>query len=104
MLENLLKNCVDALCDKGGKIEVNANLKGSDVIIYISDNGKGIEKHLIKKIFEAGVTTKKRGWGLGLSLVRRIVVDYHKGKIKVAKSIVNKGTTFEIILPIYQED
>lgn len=103
VLENLLKNCVDALCDKGGKIEVIASVKNSDVIILVSDNGKGIDKHYLNKIFEAGVTTKKRGWGLGLSLVRRIIVDYHKGKIRVAKSVVNKGTTFEIILPIYQE-
>ena len=104
VLENLLKNCVDALSDKGGKIEVVAKIKNTDVLIFVSDNGKGIDKHIVNKIFEAGVTTKKRGWGLGLSLVRRIVVDYHKGKIRVAKSVVNKGTTFEIILPIYQEN
>ncbi len=104
VLENLLKNCVDALCDKGGKIEVIAKIKNSDVLILVSDNGKGIDKHFINKVFEAGVTTKKRGWGLGLSLVRRIVVDYHKGKIRVAKSVVNKGTTFEITLPIYEEN
>ncbi|MBI9031079.1 HAMP domain-containing histidine kinase [bacterium] len=104
VLENLLKNCIDALSDIGGKIEVVAKVKGCDVLIYVSDNGKGIDKHIINKIFEAGVTTKKRGWGLGLSLVRRIVVDYHKGKIRVAKSVVNKGTTFEITLPIYQEN
>jgi signal transduction histidine kinase len=103
VLENLLKNCVDALSDKGGKIEVIAKIKNNDIIILVSDNGKGIDKHYINKIFEAGVTTKKRGWGLGLSLVRRIIVDYHKGKIRVAKSVVNKGTTFEIVLPIYQE-
>lgn len=104
VLENLLKNCVDALCDREGKIEVTANIKGNDVIICVSDNGKGIDKHIQSKIFEAGVTTKKRGWGLGLSLVRRIIVDYHHGKIKVSKSVVDKGTTFEIILPLYQED
>jgi signal transduction histidine kinase len=104
VLENLLKNCVDALCDKDGKIEVLAKIKNNDVLIFVSDNGKGIEKHYLNKVFEAGVTTKKRGWGLGLSLVKRIVVDYHKGKIRVAKSIVGKGTTFEIILPIYWED
>ncbi len=103
VLENLLKNCVDALSDKGGKIEVEAKIKNNDIILLVSDNGKGIDKHYLNKIFEAGVTTKKRGWGLGLSLVRRIIVDYHKGKIRVAKSVVNKGTTFEIILPIYQE-
>jgi signal transduction histidine kinase len=103
VLENLLKNCVDALSDKGGKIEVIAKIKNNDIIILVSDNGKGIDKHYINKIFEAGVTTKKRGWGLGLSLVRRIIVDYHKGKIRVVKSVVNKGTTFEIVLPIYQE-
>lgn len=104
VLENLLKNCVDALSDKGGKIEVLAKIKNNDIIILVSDNGKGIDRHYLNKIFEAGVTTKKRGWGLGLSLVRRIIVDYHKGKIRVAKSIVNKGTTFEITLPVYQEE
>lgn len=104
VLENLLKNCVDAMYDNGGKIEVVAKVKNNDVQIYVSDNGRGIDKHFVNKIFEAGVTTKKRGWGLGLSLVRRIVVDYHKGKIRVAKSVVNKGTTFEIILPIHQEE
>lgn len=104
VLENLLKNCVDALCDREGKIEVIATIRGNDILICVSDNGKGIDKHIISQIFEAGVTTKKRGWGLGLSLVRRIVVDYHHGKIKVGKSVADIGTTFEITLPIYQED
>jgi signal transduction histidine kinase len=104
VLENLLKNCVDAIGEKGGKIEVEVTTRSHNLVILISDTGKGIPKDLIKKIFFAGVTTKKRGWGLGLSLVKRIVEDYHKGKIRVVKSVLNEGTTFEIQLPIYNEE
>jgi len=64
----------------------------------VSDTGKGMPKKLFKQIFKPGFTTKKRGWGLGLSLSKRIVEDYHKGKIFVQKSEIGKGTTFEIIL------
>ncbi len=104
VLENLLKNCVDAIGESGGKIDVEVYRKHNNLQILVSDTGKGIEKHMFKKIFQAGVTSKKRGWGLGLSLVNRIVTEYHKGRIRVLKSSLNKGTTFEVILPIYVEE
>ena len=68
------------------------------VIITVSDSGHGIKKELFKKVFSPGFTSKKRGWGLGLSLAKRIISDYHKGKISVKKSVLGKGTTFEILL------
>ena len=96
-IENLVKNAIDALKGKGDiKIEINEETKW--VQILISDNGKGIPKSQFKKIFTPGVTSKKRGWGLGLSLAKRIIEIYHEGKIKVLKSELNQGTTFEIKL------
>jgi len=71
---------------------------GDKIQISISDTGKGMSKKLYKQIFKPGFTTKKRGWGLGLSLSKRIVEDYHKGKIFVQKSEIGKGTTFQILL------
>ena len=70
--------------------------EGKFVKIKVSDTGKGIPKNQFKSIFEPGFTTKKRGWGLGLSLTKRIVEEYHKGKIKVLLSEVNKGTTMQV--------
>ena len=83
-----------------GKGELNLELESDSkkVKITISDTGKGMPKKLFKQIFKPGFTTKKRGWGLGLSLSKRIVEDYHKGKIFVKKSELEKGTTFEILL------
>ncbi len=96
-IENLVKNSIDAMKGKGQlKIEILPNEKF--VHIRISDSGKGIPKNLYKKIFEPGFTSKKRGWGLGLSLAKRIVEDYHKGKIKVIHSEIDKGTTIQISL------
>ncbi|MGO1584599.1 sensor histidine kinase [Mesonia sp.] len=96
-IENLVKNAIDALKGKGDiKIEMYEEAKW--VHILITDNGKGIPKSLFKKIFSPGVTSKKRGWGLGLSLAKRIIETYHEGKIKVLKSEINQGTTFEIRL------
>jgi two-component system, sporulation sensor kinase D len=96
-IENLIKNAIDAM--KGvGKISLKIIEKNENIQIVISDTGKGILKKDLKKIFETGYTTKKRGWGLGLSLTKRIVVNYHKGKIYVAHSQINKGTTFVIEL------
>ncbi len=96
-IENLVKNAIDAMRGKGSlKIEIKQDLKQAH--IYISDTGKGIEKNKFRLIFEPGQTSKKRGWGLGLSLAKRIVEEYHKGKIKVAKSEINKGSTFQISL------
>ena len=96
-LENIIKNSVDAIEDKG-KITIVVQNDSDHLYIYIKDNGKGMSKKLFKNIFEAGYTTKKRGWGLGLSLAKRIIEDYHSGKIKVLESKINEGTTFEIRL------
>ena len=96
-LENIIKNSVDAIKGKG-TISIVVQNNSDHLYIYIKDNGKGMSKKLFKKIFEAGYTTKKRGWGLGLSLAKRIIEDYHLGKIKVLESKINEGTTFEIRL------
>ncbi|MGO3238138.1 MAG: sensor histidine kinase [Psychroflexus halocasei] len=96
-LENLIKNAVDAMRGKG-KITIESKVTQQWVSIYISDEGKGIESNKFKQVFEAGYTSKKRGWGLGLSLAKRIIEDYHHGKIRVKHSEINKGTCFEIRL------
>ena len=96
-LENIIKNSVDAIEDIG-TISIEVQNDSDHLYIYIKDNGKGMSKKLFKNIFEAGYTTKKRGWGLGLSLAKRIIEDYHLGKIKVLESKINEGTTFEIRL------
>jgi two-component system, sporulation sensor kinase D len=88
---------VDAM-DAQGVISVNLSDSEKLVIIEIADSGKGIAKNSYKSIFEPGYTTKKRGWGLGLSLAKRIVEEYHKGKIFVKQSELGKGTTFRIEL------
>ena len=99
VLENLLKNAVNAL-DGAGSIDVHIldNLVKEQVIIDISDSGKGIPKNKFETIFQPGYTTRKRGWGLGLSLTRRIIQNYHSGQIFVKDSELGKGTTFRIIL------
>lgn len=94
-IENLVKNAIDAMKGKG-KLKVKIETEGKLVKIYVSDSGKGIPKNQFKSIFEPGFTTKKRGWGLGLSLTKRIVEEYHKGKIRVFKSEIGKGTTMEV--------
>jgi len=98
-LENLIKNGVDAM-DGQGEIRIHAFLKGKKVIMDIADTGKGIPKSKFDTVFHPGFTTKKRGWGLGLSLVKRIIESYHKGKIYVYKSELGKGTTFRIELRV----
>lgn len=98
VIENLMKNAIDAMQGKG-KLSVHIYDHQAFISIIISDTGKGIPKKLFKKVFEPGYTTKKRGWGLGLSLAKRIVEDYHHGKIFVNSSELAKGTTFEIKLP-----
>ena len=97
VIENLIKNAIDAMLGKGELI-LKIEDTSKKVKITISDTGKGMPKKLFKQIFKPGFTTKKRGWGLGLSLSKRIVEDYHKGKIFVQKSEIGKGTTFEILL------
>lgn len=97
VIENLVKNAIDAMEGKGN-IELTISETNNHVKISISDTGKGIPKNLHKKIFSPGHTTKKRGWGLGLSLAKRIIEDYHNGKISVSKSEIDVGTTFIISL------
>ena len=96
-IENIVKNGIDAMKGKGA-IEVDVIPDGQRVRVLISDTGKGIPISQFKKIFEPGYTSKKRGWGLGLSLAKRIIEEYHHGKIRVLRSKINMGTTFEIIL------
>ena len=97
VIENLIKNSIDAMLGKG-ELKVHIENTSKKIKITVSDTGKGMPKKLFNQIFKPGFTTKKRGWGLGLSLSRRIVSDYHKGKISVQKSEIGKGTTFEISL------
>lgn len=97
VIENLMRNALDAM-DGKGKIHVKVQNTTSQVFIDVSDTGKGIPKYQVKKIFNPGFSTKKRGWGLGLSLSRRIIEKYHHGSLFVKHSEVGKGTTFRIIL------
>ena len=97
VLENLTKNAIDAMGDRG-KITLNLLDDGDHIHLDLSDTGKGIPKSKIKLVFNPGYTSKKRGWGLGLSLAKRIIEDYHKGKIFVKSSVVGGGTTFRITL------
>jgi len=97
VIENLIKNAIDAMLGKG-ELSVQLTTDAKKIRIEVSDSGKGIPKSKFKKIFKPGYTTKKRGWGLGLSLSNRIIKDYHKGRIFVKKSEINKGTTFQIVL------
>lgn len=96
-IENLVKNAIDAMKGKG-KLTVTISELENIIKIRVSDTGKGIAKNQFTKVFEPGFTTKKRGWGLGLSLTKRIVEEYHKGKIKVKSSEIGKGTTMQISL------
>lgn len=96
-IENLVKNAIDAMKGKG-TLELKIKQDAHHVKINVKDSGTGISKKQYKTIFEPGFTTKKRGWGLGLSLTKRIVEEYHSGKIKVLNSEIGKGTTFQISL------
>ena len=98
VIENICKNAVDAMQGKG-KIDISVSQNNSTIQIIIKDSGKGIDKELISDIFKPGVTTKTRGWGLGLSLSKRIIEDYHKGKLFLLDSNPNDGTSFAIFLP-----
>jgi signal transduction histidine kinase len=97
VLENLMRNALDAM-DGKGKIDIEITNLPQAIKINVSDTGKGIPKHQIKKIFSPGFTTKKRGWGLGLSLAKRIIEKYHHGSLFVKSSEVGRGTTFRILL------
>ena len=96
-IENLVKNAIDAMKGKG-KLALEIEDEADYVNIKVTDTGAGIHKKQFKSIFEPGFTTKKRGWGLGLSLTKRIVEEYHKGTIKVLHSEIGKGTTFQVRL------
>lgn len=97
VIENLIRNALDAM-EGQGSIQVLVEDRNNKVVIDVIDNGKGIPKHQIKKVFTPGFTTKKRGWGLGLSLAKRIIERYHYGALFVKQSELKKGTTFRIIL------
>lgn len=99
VIENIAKNAIDAMEGKG---RLNITLKSTSemAVIYISDTGKGMTPQQIRSIFKPGYTTKKRGWGLGLTLVKRIVEEYHKGKVVVEKSQIGEGTTFKVTIPM----
>lgn len=97
VLENLVRNAVDAM-EGEGSITITTESAGSDVHVDVTDTGKGIPASKLKTVFRPGYTTKKRGWGLGLSLTKRIIESYHKGRITVKRSAVGKGTTFRITL------
>jgi len=97
VIENLIRNALDAM-DGKGVIKATISEDNSHIIIDLSDTGSGIPPNKLKTVFEPGFTTKKRGWGLGLSLAKRIIESYHSGKIFVKSSVVNKGTTFTVRL------
>lgn len=99
VVENLCKNAIDAM-DGSGRIDLYVEQKENEIIIDVKDTGKGIERNKYKTVFSPGFTTKKRGWGLGLSLAKRIIESYHNGKIYVKHSEIGKGTTFRIELKV----
>ncbi len=101
VMENLIKNAVDAM-GGNGSIDVVTTSDHNNAIIDISDTGKGIPRKNFKTVFNPGFTTKKRGWGLGLTLAKRIIEEYHKGKIYVKNSVPGEGTTFRIEIPLMQ--
>lgn len=100
VIENLSKNAVDAMGGKVGRITLRVEETDKCAVIEVSDTGKGIKRKDLNNVFRPGFTTKERGWGLGLSLAKRIVEEYHNGKIWVKSSEVGKGTTFRIELPL----
>jgi sensor histidine kinase YesM len=101
VIENLIKNAADALEGEGGKIQITADLvNDKQIYIDVQDNGRGIPSRQKKNIFKPGYSTKKRGWGLGLSLAKRIIEDYHGGTIQLKESQPREGTKFRIILEV----
>ena len=98
--ENLCKNAIDAMEGQTGRLHIHLELLPEGVQVAFQDDGRGIEPEHIERIFEPGFSTKKRGWGLGLVFVKRIVEEYHKGKLRLVQSAPGKGTTFEVVLPL----
>ncbi|MEX0929523.1 MAG: HAMP domain-containing sensor histidine kinase, partial [Balneolales bacterium] len=103
-IENMIKNAMDAIeaNQKNSLVTIDSRQIEDRVIIDITDTGRGMEKKYFNEVFNPGFSTKKRGWGLGLSLTKRIVEDYHNGYVYVHKSAPGKGTTFRIELPVSQ--
>jgi len=97
VIENMVKNAIDAMGGQG-QITIDITANQQQVLVDITDTGKGIPSSKFQQIFQPGYTTKKRGWGLGLSLTKRIIEKYHKGKVFVKKSVINEGTSFRICL------
>ena len=105
VLENLLKNAVNAIEGKGKiKVEISGNKIKRQVYIDVSDSGHGIPRSKFETVFQPGYTTRKRGWGLGLSLTKRMIENYHDGQIFVKDSDIGKGTTFRIVLKNIRHD
>ncbi len=103
VMENLIKNAVDAM-EGSGTITVTSGVNGKNAFIHVSDTGKGISRKNFETVFNPGFTSKKRGWGLGLTLAKRIIQEYHKGKIYVLSSEIGVGTTFAIEVPLNIEN
>ncbi len=103
VIENLLKNAVDSIQGTTGNIEVTTTVKEGFIVTDVSDNGKGIDRRQWKNVFRPGYSTKKRGWGLGLSLARRIVEDYHGGALVLLQSRLGEGSVFRISLPVSKQ-
>ena len=99
VLENLLKNALDAM-DGKGSIQITMSQENNQLNILVKDSGKGIPNSQWRKVFQPGFTTKKRGWGIGLSLSKRIIEQYHNGQLFVQSSEIGKGTVFCIQLPL----
>ncbi|MDP1994336.1 MAG: HAMP domain-containing sensor histidine kinase, partial [Ignavibacteria bacterium] len=98
VIENLIKNALDSIAHENGKITLSVKKIKRKIEIEVADNGKGIDAKRRKDIFRPGYSTKRRGWGLGLSLSKRIIEEYHKGKIFVKSSTIDEGTVFKIVL------
>tara|TARA_B100000378_G_C17967534_1_gene385851 strand:- start:78 stop:923 length:846 start_codon:yes stop_codon:yes gene_type:complete len=99
-LENIIKNAIDAINHDQGKIEIESTKENNNIFITISDNGKGIPRKDRKNVFRPGFSSKAKGWGMGLSLVKRIIEDIHSGKIEVKETSKTEGTTIQISIPL----
>ena len=103
VIENLIKNSIDSIQKERGVIKISTGMvegKASQVFIDIADNGKGISPQNRRRVFKPGFSTKKRGWGLGLNLAKRIVEEFHQGKLFIKESKIDEGTTMRIILKV----
>jgi len=103
VIENLIKNALDALEGESGSIRISGSRENGSAVIDVQDSGKGIDRRNHKNIFKPGYSTKKRGWGLGLSLAQRIIREYHGGQLVLASSKPGEGTVFRITLPSAEE-